>query len=126
MKRFMAYAWPGNVRELRNTIESMAVLASGDVLDEALAEEAEFGLESQAQRQSGSVEIPLNATLAQAEQALIASRMRQLRSKAEVAKSLGIGLRTLYSKLREASSSQPSADSARRAAVFADRGDKPA
>jgi two-component system nitrogen regulation response regulator NtrX len=27
-----AYKWPGNVRELRNTIERMAILASGDVL----------------------------------------------------------------------------------------------
>jgi len=26
------YEWPGNVRELRNTVERMAILASGDVL----------------------------------------------------------------------------------------------
>jgi two-component system nitrogen regulation response regulator NtrX len=28
-----AYKWPGNVRELRNTIERMAILSSGDVLE---------------------------------------------------------------------------------------------
>src|SRR5690349_7009859 len=34
MRRFMAYRWPGNVRELRNTLESMMVLADGEVLTE--------------------------------------------------------------------------------------------
>jgi two-component system nitrogen regulation response regulator NtrX len=30
-----AYHWPGNVRELRNTVERMAILSGGDVLDAA-------------------------------------------------------------------------------------------
>src|SRR4051812_20597762 len=34
MRRFQSYRWPGNVRELRNTLESMMVLADGDVLTE--------------------------------------------------------------------------------------------
>src|SRR5215217_3382326 len=34
MRRFMAYRWPGNVRELRNTLESMMVLADGELLTE--------------------------------------------------------------------------------------------
>ena len=34
MRRFQTYRWPGNVRELRNTLESMMVLADGDVLTE--------------------------------------------------------------------------------------------
>jgi two-component system nitrogen regulation response regulator NtrX len=29
---FAGYKWPGNVRELRNTVERMAILASGDLL----------------------------------------------------------------------------------------------
>ena len=28
------YAWPGNIRELRNTVERMAILSRGDVIDE--------------------------------------------------------------------------------------------
>jgi len=28
------YAWPGNIRELRNTVERMAILTRGDVIDE--------------------------------------------------------------------------------------------
>ncbi|MBZ0269033.1 sigma-54 dependent transcriptional regulator, partial [bacterium] len=34
MDRLMAYDWPGNVRELRNTLEYMATIGKGDVLDE--------------------------------------------------------------------------------------------
>ena len=34
MRRFMSYRWPGNVRELRNTLESMMVLADGDLITE--------------------------------------------------------------------------------------------
>src|SRR5215213_7866027 len=34
MRRFIAYRWPGNVRELRNTLESMMVLADGEMLTE--------------------------------------------------------------------------------------------
>ena len=33
MRRFKAFRWPGNVRELRNTLESMMVLADGEMLD---------------------------------------------------------------------------------------------
>jgi two-component system nitrogen regulation response regulator NtrX len=28
------YGWPGNIRELRNTVERMAILSRGDVIDE--------------------------------------------------------------------------------------------
>src|ERR671912_2233234 len=34
MRRLQAYRWPGNVRELRHMLESMMVLADGDVLTE--------------------------------------------------------------------------------------------
>src|SRR3954471_8085560 len=34
MRRFQSYRWPGNVRELRNALESMMVLADGEVLTE--------------------------------------------------------------------------------------------
>lgn len=102
MQRFLRYAWPGNVRELRNTIEGMGVLATGPVLDEQHAEEAGFG--SMPGAALGAVlEIPASATLAEAEHAIIASRMQQLGSKVEVARSLGIGLRTLYTKLERIS-----------------------
>src|SRR3954466_14204412 len=34
MRRFMGYRWPGNVRQLRHILESMMVLAEGDMLTE--------------------------------------------------------------------------------------------
>src|SRR5687768_13151057 len=34
MRRFQSFRWPGNVRELRHTLESMMVLAEGEVLTE--------------------------------------------------------------------------------------------
>src|SRR5215208_3875860 len=34
MRRFQQYHWPGNVRELRNVLESMMVLAEGEILTE--------------------------------------------------------------------------------------------
>ena len=102
MKRFMAHPWPGNVRELRNTIESVAVLATGSVLEERDALEAGFGderLEVGGLSSTSTVSLPNEVTLAEAERTLIAARMQMYGSRAEVAKSLGIGLRTLYSKL---------------------------
>lgn len=33
MEAFQGYSWPGNIRELRNTVERMAILAHGDVID---------------------------------------------------------------------------------------------
>jgi transcriptional regulator with PAS, ATPase and Fis domain len=102
MKRFLDYPWPGNVRELRNTIESMGVVCTKRTLDEDDAEEAGFGGDTPLAGQSGVVTIAANATLAEAEHAIIMERMRCLGSKVEVAKSLGIGLRTLYTKLSAA------------------------
>ena len=36
LQRLVQYAWPGNVRELQNVCERAAVLASGDVITDAL------------------------------------------------------------------------------------------
>ncbi len=99
MKRFLAYSWPGNVRELRNAIEGMAVLAEGPLLRERDAEEVGFGSDALSEALPSTLSIPSDATLAEAERRIIAARMTQLGSKVAVAKSLGIGLRTLYSKL---------------------------
>jgi DNA-binding NtrC family response regulator len=35
MKLLSDYAWPGNIRELRNTVERMAILTRGDLIDAA-------------------------------------------------------------------------------------------
>jgi len=43
MRRFVSYPWPGNVRELRNTLESMMVLAEGDMMEDGRNKVGMFG-----------------------------------------------------------------------------------
>ena len=100
LDRLMAHDWPGNIRELRNVVDSMAVLATERVLDVCDADESGFVVGGAASQASAEVTISPSATLDQAERLLIAARLRTLGSRAEVARSLGIGLRTLYTKLR--------------------------
>jgi two-component system response regulator AtoC len=85
--------WPGNIRELRNTLERAAILADGDIvarehlwLDPTTAAPA-----------------PLEpgGTLEQAERALIERALATHGGhRQRAAQSLGIGLRTLYEKLK--------------------------
>jgi len=49
----------------------------------------------------GLVSIPVGTTLAHAERELIIATLNQVKTKRDAARSLGVGLRTLYTKLRE-------------------------
>ena len=115
LKRLMEYNWPGNVRELRNAVESAAVLTSGETID--------FGAFADAlppRRRTGppharwcapiaadpdGVRVQLGASLEAVEEQLILAYLDRYGTKARAAKALGIGLRTLYTKLREYSRS---------------------
>jgi DNA-binding NtrC family response regulator len=104
LARVVAHDWPGNVRELKNAIEGAAVLAGGDVIDVGDLERARASaLESRRVDASpdGSLSIPANATLREAEHVLIKAHLARAKTKADAARSLGIGLRTLYTKLHE-------------------------
>ena len=80
---------------------SLAKLSGTErVLDVCDADESGFVVGGAASQASAEVTISPSATLDQAERLLIAARLRTLGSRAEVARSLGIGLRTLYTKLR--------------------------
>jgi DNA-binding NtrC family response regulator len=111
MKMLVEHSWPGNVRELKNAVDSAAILATGDRLGpESFAEafpsrpaphrEEPGGRPSQPPA-SGEVRIALPTSLAAAERAVITAALRQYGTRAETARVLGIGLRTLYTKLRE-------------------------
>ncbi len=107
MRLLTELPWPGNVRELKNAVESAAMLATGETI--GLEE-----LEPTALRRSGSAPAPrtnaavagdtisvsAKATLADVERALIAEHLKRARTKAQAAQSLGIGLRTLYTKAK--------------------------
>ncbi len=96
MKKIMSYHWPGNIRELMNCIESSIVMTIGDRIDvENLPSFLSMSPEKTAEGNSrGSLdEIEKNAILDALDKAG--------GNKARAAKALGIGLRTLYRKLKE-------------------------
>ena len=95
---FQAYEWPGNVRELENTVDSMAVSSRSDekldVHDIPLAIR-------RSSRAEGEIRLPVGTSMEEIERAAIKETMRwRENNKEECAKTLGIGLRTLYRKLR--------------------------
>ena len=91
LETFARYAWPGNVRELRNTVERMMVLAKGDRL--TLADVPENILQGQ-----GTPSLASPAANDEATQIRIA--LSTCKNKTEVARKLGIPLRTLYRRLK--------------------------
>lgn len=101
----MQHDWPGNVRELKHSVESAAILASGSTIgvddfpeQQGVAGRAPAG--AALERGRDEIVLRANATIADAERALIEHALRRNPTKTEAARTLGIGLRTLYSKLR--------------------------
>jgi two-component system response regulator HydG len=107
-RRLLAHPWPGNVRELHNAIERAVVFADGDCLRiEDLPDElrgagapAEDDVAQQSAHAGSSV--PLSGTLEQVERALILQTLeRTSGNKAAAARQLGIGVATLFRKLKK-------------------------
>lgn len=99
MRRFQQYRWSGNVRELRNSLESMMVLADGDVLTERdLPERIAEG----AAPASNAREIPTGVTMEELERLAIMKALDQYAgNRTHAANRLGISVRTLQRKLRQ-------------------------
>jgi DNA-binding NtrC family response regulator len=86
--------WPGNVRELRNVLERAMILADGPVLT---AEH--LWIESSAS--STTATLPQGGSLADLERETIARTLAEVSgNRRQAAAKLGIGLRTLYDKLK--------------------------
>ncbi len=91
------YSWPGNIRELRNCIESMIVISQNDVL--SLDDIPEHIYKSNRTALPGPV-FPVGIMLQDMEKELIKNTLAYVGgNRAEAAKTLGIGERTLYRKL---------------------------
>jgi DNA-binding NtrC family response regulator len=121
LRRLVEADWPGNVRELRNAVEGACVLAAGDVVTladldhlspasgssraapasrpRAPASTARAPESAPGDGGERSVSIPLGCTLAEAERRIVLASLRHHRTRARTARALGIGLRTLYTKL---------------------------
>ena len=99
MRRFQQYRWPGNVREMRNVLESMMVLADGELLTERdLPDQVMEG--SAAKPAPG--EIPSGVTMEELEKLAITKALDQFGgNRTHAAGRLGISVRTLQRKLRQ-------------------------
>jgi len=96
MPRLQAYDWPGNVRQLRNVIEGAVVMASGkEISPKNLPESI-----SKSDSPKESLSIRLGTPMAEIEHEVIRATLTHLGgNRAETARRLGIGRKTLYRKL---------------------------
>ena len=99
LERLALHPWPGNVRELENAIEGMVVFARGRrPLDLSDLPEWLREAESEAKR----LELAVGMTVDEAERQLIAATLEHTgHDKPRAAAMLGIGLRTLYRKIKQ-------------------------
>lgn len=99
MRRFQQYRWQGNVRELRNMLESMMVLADGDVLTER---DLPDRLTTAIPQPGTAQEIPSGLTMEALERLAITKALDQFAgNRTHAANRLGISVRTLQRKLRQ-------------------------
>jgi two-component system response regulator FlrC len=91
LERLSAASFPGNVRELRNTLERAAILAEGKLIrsEHIVLDPLSTGVD------------PLSGTLDQIERRAIERALEEVHgNRKRCAERLGIGLRTLYDKLK--------------------------
>ena len=88
------YDWPGNVRELRNVMESVALIGPKGTIDveDLPANVRKVG--------AGVVQVTLGTRLDEVERQVIQRTLDSYPTVKESARVLGIGLRTLHSKIR--------------------------
>jgi DNA-binding NtrC family response regulator len=94
LAQLVRYEWPGNVRELRNVMESVALMGPKARIDleDLPANVRKVG--------EGPISFAVGTTLDEAEREIIRRTLDSYPTVKESARVLGIGLRTLHSKLR--------------------------
>ena len=96
-----AYRWPGNVRELHNVITRAVVLGAGDLI---VADDVRPWLLDATDRDAETFAdpLPLGLSLQEMERRMIEATLERFAGhRAKTAQALGIGLRTLTTKLKE-------------------------
>jgi transcriptional regulator with PAS, ATPase and Fis domain len=95
-----AYPWPGNVRELRNIMERSAVLTEGREVDEGLVASQLGCADGESEASAGN--LLLARAVAEAERRAIREALAMADdNKSRAAGLLGIGERTLWTKLKK-------------------------
>lgn len=107
LKMMLDHDWHGNVRELKHAVESAAVFATG----ETIGAEGFIGLNAYANanrvsahhdsKDGASIDVRLGETFDNIEKNVILAYLRHYRTKTKAAQALGIGVRTLYTKLKK-------------------------
>ncbi len=105
-RALLSYDWPGNIRELANVLERASIIGTGATIT---PRELSFGIppisgENQLQEEKAAASSTLNMPLNLKElekQAIIRALEQNGGRRKESAELLGIGLRTLYEKLKE-------------------------
>jgi DNA-binding NtrC family response regulator len=113
MDAFKKYSWPGNVRELRNVLERAVIMAGqGEIQMAHLPYDFGVSIGSRPPAQvfePESVRLPVGTTVGDAERALIQLTLLHTKNnKTRAAEILGISLKTLFNKLKEYGSTEPS------------------
>jgi len=94
LTRLIHYDWPGNVRELRNVIESLVLMTKGEQIS---ARDLPANIRAAAAQTE--IRLPIGVTLQEAEKEILRCYLEMFPTKKEVARVLGIGLRTLHAKI---------------------------
>ncbi len=100
--RLLGFDWPGNVRQLRNVVESMVVVDYDGLLDvDDLPEELADQPAPSEQAGSASLVPLVGRPLEEIEKLFIAETLRVTGgNREEAARTLGVGERTLYRKIK--------------------------
>ena len=99
IEKLIAHHWPGNVRELKNAVERAAILADSVIGDDLVA--IAGGRPRTGPSAQGTVlHVPVGSSLDEVERRLILATLAELNGdKRRTAETLGIGLKTLYTRL---------------------------
>lgn len=92
------YSWPGNVRQLKNVIEGIVVMSPSKIITpKNIPEEIRLGTS-----EDKYIRLRPGATLREAEKDLIKATLEECGgNKAQAARILGLGRKTLYRKIEE-------------------------
>lgn len=90
------YGWPGNVRELKHTVQRLAILSDGEIVDPPNFFESFAGSDSE-----DEASVPVGTSIRELERRLIVATLEHYDGdRGRTAATLGISQKTLYNRLK--------------------------